>query len=300
MPDMERLASDYKTSRSVGIYQVDCTSPGAQGLCGKYGVQGYPTIKVFKLKSGGSKQGEDYNGAREYAGIKRFIEGNLAGPECSLEDKEGCTKEERKILEESEAMSVADRRAKITEMEAQIKEKKNQAKQLEKEVKELGKTLDIVKLGGEKPDKVEQLLGDAEFKEHCEHRTCVLAFLPHILDDGAKKRKEHLKTLDAAFKKAKADGHPVGFMWLQGGDQFEVEEKMSLQFGFPAVVAVNVKKARYGVHRGSGFDKDGVSGFLGSMMIGRVPLQPLPKDLKWAKSTPWDGKDGELPKEEEL
>merc|ERR1712193_454579 len=177
-------------------------------------------------------------------------------------------------------MSVAARRSKIKELEEEIKNKKNEAKQLEKDVKELGKTLTLFKLGGEKPDKVEQLLNDDEFREHCEHRTCVLAFLPHILDDGAKKRNEHLKTLDAAFKKAKADGHPVGFMWLQGGDQFEVEEKMSLQFGFPAVVAVNVKKERFGVHRGT-FNKDALSQFLGSMMIGRVPLQPLPKGLKW-------------------
>lgn len=299
MPDMERLATDYKNSRSTLVAQVDCTGPSAQGLCGKFGVQGYPTIKVFKFKSGGSKSGEDYNGGREYNSIKRYIEANLAGPECSLEDKEGCAPEERKILEESEAMSVADRRAKITEMEDQIKKKKSEAKQLEKEVKELGKTLDLVKLGGEKPDRVEQLLGDAEFKEHCEHRTCVLAFLPHILDSGAKGRNDFLKTVDTAFKKAKADGHPVGFMWLQGGDQFEVEEKMSLQFGFPAVVAVNVKKGRFGVHRGI-FDKESLTSFLGSMMIGRVPLQPLPKDLKWAKSDPWDGKDGAAPAEEDL
>merc|ERR1711972_453262 len=95
------------------------------------------------------------------------------------------------------------------------------------------------------------------------------------------------------------EGQPVGFMWAQGGDQFEVEEKMSLQFGFPAVVAVNVKKARFGVHRGI-FNKDALSQFLGSMMIGRVPLQPLPKGMKWSKSDPWDGKDGKHPAEEDL
>merc|ERR1719359_1045167 len=101
---MERLAADYKNSRSVGVYQADCTA-GGQQVCGKYGVQGYPTIKVFKLKSGGSKQGEDYNGARDYAGIKRYIDANLAGPECTLEDKDGCEPAERAILEESEQMS---------------------------------------------------------------------------------------------------------------------------------------------------------------------------------------------------
>jgi hypothetical protein len=299
IPDLERLSADYKKSRSVLIAQVDCTAPGGQGVCGKHGVQGYPTLKVFKFKSGGSKSGEDYNGARDYAGIKRYVEANLAGPECSLEDKEGCEPEERKVLEESEKMSVADRRAKIKEMEDQMKQKKEEAKKLEKEVKELTKTLDLVKLGGEKPDRVVQLVNDAEFREHCEHRTCVLGFLPHILDSGAKQRNVELKVLDAVFKKAKADGQPVGFMWLQGGDQFEIEEKMSLQFGFPAVVAVNIKKGRFGVHRGT-YDKDALSQFLGSMMIGRVPLTPIPKDLKWSKSDPWDGKDGQAPPEEDL
>jgi len=298
MPDMEKLGSDYKSSRSVGIFTVDCAGTG-EALCGKHGVSGYPTIKTFKYKAG-SKKGEDYNGARDYGGIKKFIEANLAGPECTLEDKAGCEAAELKILEESERMSVGDRRAKIKEMEDDIKKKKGDAKALEKEVKELGKTSELYKLGGEKPDKVEQLLGDAEFMEHCAHRTCVVSLLPHILDGGAAARNGFLKDIDGAFKKAKADGQPVGFMWSQGGDQFEIEEKMALSFGFPAVVAVNVKKMRFGIHRGSGFDTASLTKFLGQMMIGRVPLQPLPKDLKWSKADAWDGKDGQLPVEEDL
>jgi hypothetical protein len=167
------LHEDYKSSRTVIVADVDCTA-GGESLCGKHGVRGYPTIKVFKKD--GSPQGEDYNGPREYQGLKRFVDTNLAGPECSLEDKAGCAPEERKILEESEAMSVADRRERIKKMEADIKDKKAQAKALEKEVKALTGTLQLFRLGGEKPERVEQLVGDAEFREHCESRTCVLAF----------------------------------------------------------------------------------------------------------------------------
>jgi len=274
---------------------VDCTAAG-ESLCRKHGVQGYPTIKVFK--KGGSPQGEAYNGPREYGGLKKFVEANLAGPECSLEDKEGCSKEELAILEESEKMSVADRREKIAQMEKEVQEKKKQAKKLEKEAKETAKALELWKLGGQKPEKVEQLLGDAEFREHCEHRTCVLAFLPHILDDGAAGRNAHLKVVDKVFKAAKADQTPAGFMWLQGGDQFDIEEMLSLQFGFPAVIAINLKKEKFGVHRGT-FDQLG--DFLRSMMIGKVPLSPLPKALpKFKKTEPWDGKDGVPIVEEEL
>jgi hypothetical protein len=297
IPDLERLANDYKGSRSTLIAAVDCTTPAAQGLCSKHGVQGYPTIKVFK--KGGNPRGEDYNGAREYNGLKRYVDANLKGPECSLEDKGGCNKDELKILEESEAMSVGDRRAKIKEIEEGLKGKKEQVKTLEKEIKEAGKTLELMKLGGEKPDKVEQLLGDAEFREQCEHRTCIIGFLPHILDGQAAERNRLLKIYQDVFKKTKADGHPVGFMWSQGGDQFDVEEKMSLQFGFPAVVAMHMKKERFGIHRGT-FDKESLSSFIGSMMIGRVPTQPIPKGLKWSKADAWDGKDGKPPVEEEL
>jgi len=296
-PDWEKLGKDYKNSRTVVIGDVDCTE--AQGLCGKHGVQGYPTMKVFK-KGGNIYRGEDYNGAREYNGMKRYIESNLAGPECSLEDKTGCEPAELKILETSEKMSAGDRRAKIKELEEEAAEKKKKAKQLEKEAKELAKTLELYKLGGVKPDRVEQLVNDGEFREHCEHRTCVISFLPHILEGGAASRNEFLKTVDAVFKKAKADGHPVGFMWSQGGDQFDVEEALNLQFGFPAVIAMNLKKARFGIHRGT-FDKESLGGFLSSMMIGRVPLMPIPKSFtKWSKADPWDGKDGEVPQEEEL
>uniref|UniRef100_A0A7S1FDJ3 protein disulfide-isomerase n=1 Tax=Noctiluca scintillans TaxID=2966 RepID=A0A7S1FDJ3_NOCSC len=292
--DWTRLAKDYKSSRSVLIAEVDCTEH--QNFCGKFGIQGYPTIKAFKK---GSSKPDEYNSGRDYKSFKRYIEANLAGPECSLEDKAGCQPDELKLLEESEALSVGDRRAKIKVMEEEVKEKKALLKSLQKEIGETTKAIELFKLGGEKPERVEQLVGDAEFREHCEHRTCILAFLPHILDGGAAARNGLLKTLDTVFKKAKGDSQPVGFMWLQGGDQFEIEEKLSLQFGFPAVIAISLKKERFGVHRGI-FDKDSLSQFLGSMMVGRVPLQPLPKGLAWDKTQPWDGKDGEIPEEEEL
>lgn len=296
-PDWDKLKTEYKSARSVLLGDVDCTA-GGESLCQKHGVKGYPTLKVFKKD--GPKTGEDYNGAREFNGLKKYVESNLLGPECSLADKDGCQPDERKVLEESEALSVADRRAKVKDLETQINAKKKQLKDIEIEVKGLAKTLDLVKLGGEKPEKVEQLLGDAEFRENCEHRTCILAFLPHILDGGAKARNDYLKVLDSVFKSSKAESTPAGFMWLQGGDQYEIEEKLSLQFGFPAVIAVNLKKERYGVHRGT-LEKSSLEQFLKAMMIGKVPLQPVPKSLpKFAKTDPWDGKDGAIPEETEL
>jgi len=294
-PDWDKLADTFKNAGKTLIADVDCTVHN--DLCGKHSVQGFPTVK-FKKANG---RWEDYNGGRDFGSLKSFVEKNFnTGPACSLEAKDECSKEDRAILEEAEKMSGAERKAKIQEVEKEIESKKKQAKQLEVEWKKLGEKLHLIKAGGEKPDIVRQVLGDDELTENCDGRVCVLAFLPHILEGGAAERNRLLKILDGVFKDAKADGTPVGFMWLQGGDQFDIEEKLALQFGFPAVIAMHLGKKKFGVHRGT-FDKESLNGFIKSMMIGRVPLQDIPKGMpKWPKIKPWDGKDGELPPEEEL
>jgi len=45
-PDYDKLGTEYEGSSSVNIVDVDCTVH--QDLCGKHGVQGYPTIKYWK------------------------------------------------------------------------------------------------------------------------------------------------------------------------------------------------------------------------------------------------------------
>lgn len=296
-PDWDKLADTYKSAGKIIIADVDCTVHN--DLCGKHGVKGFPTVKVFKAK--GPKSGEPYNGGRDFNSLKGFVEKNFnTGPACSLEAKNECSKEDLAILEESEKMSPADRKAKIKAVEQEILDKKMQAKQLEVEWKKLGESLHLIKAAGEKPDIVRQVLNEDELNDNCEGRVCVLAFLPHILEGGAKERNRLLKIIDSVFKETKADGKPVGFMWLQGGDQFEIEEKLALQFGFPAVIAVHFGKKKYGVHRGT-FDHDSLKGFISAMTIGRVPLQDIPKGMpKWPKIKAWDGKDGEMPSEEEL
>merc|ERR1711948_177759 len=153
------------------------------------------------------------------------------------------------ILEESEKMSKADRVAKIKATEQEIKDAKQQAADLEKKAKKLAESLDLIKAGGQTVEKVEQLLNDADWRAHCDGRTCVVAFLPHILDDFAKGRKENIKILDSAMQATKKDGKSIGFLWSQGGDQFELEEKLGLQFGFPAVIGELWQKSVRGASR---------------------------------------------------
>ena len=55
------------------IAKVDCTEN--REVCGKYGVRGYPTLKLIR---NGKDLGE-HNGARSVDAMKAFVEENLAG-----------------------------------------------------------------------------------------------------------------------------------------------------------------------------------------------------------------------------
>jgi len=291
-PDFDKLKKTFADTPNVVIGELDCAG-SAQSTCGQHGVQGYPTLKIIV-----DGRAQDFNGARSFEAMKREVESKMnPRPACSLESKEACSKEDRAILEESEKMSKAERVAKIKEVEQEIKDAKKQAVDLEKKAKKLGESLELIKAGGMTVEKVEQVLNEADWRAHCDGRTCVVAFLPHILDDLAKGRNANLKILDEAMKAGKKEGKSIGFLWSQGGDQFELEEQLGLQFGFPAVIAVNFGKSRFGVHRGT-FSKDQISQFLTSLSRGGVPLAPLPASLKVVKADPWDGKDAPPPEEE--
>lgn len=290
-PAWDRLGDDYHGHKKVVVADVDCTQH--QGLCGKHGVQGYPTIKYYTDEY---PDGTAYNGGRDFDALKKFVEETLnTGPSCSPEAKESCDPEDLKILEESEAMSKKERNAKLREMKESIKAKTQRAKELEEEVKALEDELDLIKLGGIRPPQVEQLLNHGEFSDFCETGVCIIAFVPHILDSGAETRNQELKILNDAMKENK--DLPLTYLWSQGGDQYEAEEKLQLAFGFPAVIAVHLQKERFGIHRGT-FEGSSIKDFAKSLMLGRVPLNPWPKNLKFSKADPWDGKDGQLPDEE--
>lgn len=51
-------------------------------------------------------------------------------------------------------------------------------------------------------------------------------------------------------------------MWVEGGAQPELEQTMEIGgFGYPAMVAVNIKKQKFSLLKGS-FSEEGISEFL--------------------------------------
>lgn len=145
--------------------------------------------------------------------------------------------------------------------------------------------------------KADQLLNDEQFKEDCGHGLCVLTFLPHIIDSLAKGRNEYLEVLSHILRASAT--MPLKFLWTQGGDHFGLEEQLHLAFGYPAVVAVNLERQKYTVHRGD-FGQESIRTFLTNLMTGGAPVNDLPtlQALKTVKA--WDGKDAPPIKEDEL
>ena len=98
-PAWDGLGSDYQASSSVIIADVDCTVE--EELCSAHEVRGYPTIKYYK---DGDKKGEDYQGGRDAASLKSFVEETLE-VKCQVADQEKCTDKEQTYIEKMKAKS---------------------------------------------------------------------------------------------------------------------------------------------------------------------------------------------------
>jgi len=120
-PDWDKLSKEYSDSKVVVIADVDCTVH--KELCSEHGVRGYPTIKYFQ---GGEP--EDYKGGRSLKDLQKFVKDNLLDPACDSNNKDSCSPEQLKSLEEAMAMSEAERKTKISDITAEIKstEKKHE------------------------------------------------------------------------------------------------------------------------------------------------------------------------------
>jgi len=74
-PEYAKAAEDLvRNDDPVMLAKVDCTE-GGKDTCNKFGVSGYPTLKIFR----GGEFSQDYNGPREAAGIVKYMKAQV-GP----------------------------------------------------------------------------------------------------------------------------------------------------------------------------------------------------------------------------
>jgi len=151
------------------------------------------------------------------------------------------------------------------------------------------------------PPEVVQITSNDVWTSNCESKPlCVVAFLPHILDCQSKCRNEYLAMLTKMGDKFKKQGW--GWLWSEGTAQPELEEALDVGgFGYPALTVVSSKKMKYSTLTGS-FGHDGIHEFLRDLSYGKGRTNTVKgAKLPAAKKVEaWDGKDGELPAEEDI
>merc|ERR1711939_344982 len=87
---------EFKDSKTALVADVDCTVH--QDLCGKHGVQGYPTIKY-----GDPNNMEDYQGGRDFDDLQKFAKENL-GPSCGPANLDLCDAEQKAKIQGFQAL----------------------------------------------------------------------------------------------------------------------------------------------------------------------------------------------------
>lgn len=148
---------------------------------------------------------------------------------------------------------------------------------------------------------VNQIVDEESFKKSCEDKPlCVVVILPHILDCQSECRNNYINLLTTIGEKFKKK--MWGWVWSEAGAQTDLENALDIGgFGYPAMAVINSKKMKYSILRGS-FSNDGIYEFLRDLSYGKGNTAPVKGESlpKINSIEPWNGKDGELPEEEDI
>ncbi|CAI9540244.1 unnamed protein product [Staurois parvus] len=216
-----------QTKGKVKLGAVDATVH--QGLASRYGIRGFPTIKIFNK----GEEPIDYDGGRTKADI-------------------------------------------------------------------VARALDLFSENAPPPE-IFEILNEDIVKKTCEdHQLCIIAVLPHILDTGAAGRNSYLEVMLKLADKYKKK--MWGWLWAEAGAQLDMETALGIGgFGYPAMAAVNARKMKFALLKGS-FSEQGINEFLRELSFGRGSTAPVGGGAlpKVNKVEAWDGKDGELPMEDDI
>ncbi|KAL3892313.1 hypothetical protein ACJMK2_004529 [Sinanodonta woodiana] len=227
-PHWATAATEMKGKVKFGAYDATVYKEYA----GRYGVQGFPTIKMF---AAGKKSGDavDYDGGRSSSDIINWVTEKL-----------------------SENVP---------------------------------------------PPELFQIVDQDSLNKNCEDRQlCIVAVLPHILDCQSECRNRYLQIMKDMGEKYKKK--MWGWLWAEAGAQPALEDSVGVGgFGYPAMVAINSRKMMYSTLLGPFSDK-GINEFLRDLSYGRGSTAPVKgaKLPKIEKTESWDGKDGQLPVDEDI
>ncbi len=367
-PEYEKAARALKGIFKIGAIDAD----KERAIGGKYGIQGFPTVKFFGVDK---DKPVEYNSARKAESVIDFMlekakaiindrlnmntkSNNNAGGQQQQQNQKTADSDDgkdvieltddnfdstvfndenmwlvafyapwcghcKKLLPEWNAAATQLRgTVKIAKLDATVHQKLAERYQIQgyptikifapgkgedKKVEEYEGPRDtsgIVQYALDKLNKfgyvpeTKQLIDSDILKEECESRIgiCVIIFLPHIADSSANERNRYLDIIKESRKSN--GGKPIYYLWAQGGDHFDFEDKLHLSFGYPAVIAVNYKKKMYSICRSS-FSKENLVSFVSNLLNGKEHLSKLPDGIKIKKVDKWDGKDYVPPKEED-
>lgn len=360
VPEYQKAANALKGVVKVGAVNAE----EHNSLGGRYGVRGFPTIKIFGVNK---NKPEDYNGQRTAQGfvdsvlaaVRSKVNANLGGKSSgggsgskssSSDDVIELTDDNfDKLVINSEDMWLVEffapwcghcknlapewasaatelkGKVKMGALDATVHSQKaaqygvkgyptikhfpagKKTKQSDEEYDGGRTAKDIVNWALDKvaenipAPEIRQILNEDFFKEDCDQKPlCVISVLPHILDCQADCRNQYLNVLKDMGEKYKKK--MWGWVWSEAGAQSDLENALDIGgFGYPAMAVINVKKMKYSLLRGA-FSKEGINEFLRDLSYGRGSTAPvrggeLPKI---GKIEVWDGKDGELPMEDDI
>ncbi|EFJ25662.1 hypothetical protein SELMODRAFT_232026 [Selaginella moellendorffii] len=354
-PAWDKAATALKGIVTIAAVDADTH----KSLAAEYGLQGFPTIKVF----GVGKSPIDYQGPREAKGIVEFAlqqaktlaldrlksKKKSQDKEKKNPDKEKASIEltptnfDEQVLKSNDIWLVEFFAPWCGHCKKLAPEWKNAAKRLKGKVKlgqvdgDAHKDLmskysvtgfpTILVFGADKqnptvyqgardasaieshalqllessavPPEVTELTGPEIMESHCSSAAiCFVTFLPDILDSKADGRNQYLDILKNLATKFGKD--PYGYLWAEAGKQPSLEKAVQVGgYGYPALVALNVKKAVFLPLR-SAFEPSSVLDFVKDAGQGGKGNLPLGTGYEIVKTDPWDGKDGEAIPEEEF
>ncbi|XP_008229815.1 PREDICTED: protein disulfide isomerase-like 2-3 [Prunus mume] len=149
------------------------------------------------------------------------------------------------------------------------------------------------------PAEVTELTGPDVMEEKCGSAAiCFVAFLPDILDSKAEGRNKYIQQLLSVAEKFKRS--PYSYVWAAAGKQPDLENRVGVGgYGYPALVALNVKKGAYAPLK-SAFELDQIIEFVKEAGRGGKGNLPLDGTPNISKIEPWDGKDGQIIEEDEF